>query len=123
MVDVMSRESIDFDTVLDLCRDQHRRIVLAVLAEEHRSLTVNDLSRTILKYNHQTQVTEVSEEVLAEIRLSLYHEHIPKLESEGVIEYDPERKHLVPTERFDQLQPSISAIIEADPSLRVPVVL
>lgn len=114
-MDVMSRDSSEFDTVLDLCRDHHRRIVLAVLAEEHRSLTVNDLSTAILKYNHQTPITAVSEEVLTDIRLSLYHEHIPKLESEGVIEYDSERQHVVPTERFDQLQPSISAIIEADP--------
>ena len=119
----MSRDSIEFDTVLDLCRDQHRRIVLAVLAEEHRSLTVNDLSKAILKYNHQTPVTEVSEDVLAGIRLSLYHEHIPKLESEGVVEYDPERQHVVPAEWFDQLQPSLSAIIEADPGLKIPVEL
>ncbi|WP_224447969.1 DUF7344 domain-containing protein [Haloprofundus salilacus] len=119
----MSRDSIEFDTVLDLCRDQHRRIVLAVLAEEHRSLTVNDLSKAILKYNHHAPVTEVSEEVLAEIRLSLYHEHIPKLASKGVIEYDPERQHVVPTERFDQSQPLLSSIIEADPGLQVPVAL
>ncbi|MCU4742645.1 DUF7344 domain-containing protein [Natronoglomus mannanivorans] len=68
-------------------------------------------------------VKEVSEEVFAEIRLSLYHEHIPKLESEEIIEYDPERQHVVPTERFDQLRPSLSAIIEVDPDLQVPVEL
>lgn len=120
---VMSRDSIEFDTVLDLCRARHRRIVLAVLAEERRSLTVNDLSKTVLKHDYQTPVTEVSEEVLAEIRLALYHEHIPKLASVGVIEYDPERQHVVPTAWFDQLQPSLSAIIEADPDLELPVEL
>ncbi|MCU4974126.1 hypothetical protein OB955_15460 [Halobacteria archaeon AArc-m2/3/4] len=119
----MSRDSTEFDAVLDLCRDHHRRIVLAVLAEERRPLTMNDLSKAILKYNHSTPVTEVSEEVLTEIRLSLYHEHIPKLESEEIIEYDPERQHVVPTERFDQLRPSLSVIIEVDPDLQVPVEL
>ncbi|WP_290817998.1 hypothetical protein [Halovivax sp.] len=119
----MSRDSIEFDAVLDLCRDQHRRIVLAVLAAERRPLTVNDLSKAILKYNHQTAVTEVADEVFAEIRLSMYHKHVPKLESEGVIEYDAERQHVVPTERFDQLQPSLSAIIEADPDLESPLEL
>ncbi|MFP9193776.1 DUF7344 domain-containing protein [Natronosalvus vescus] len=119
----MSREPIEFDTILDLCRDQHRRIVLAVLAEEHRSLTLDDLSKAILKYNHQTPVTAASEEVLTEIRLTLYHEHIPKLESEGIIEYDTERQHVVPTKQLDQLNPSLFAIIEADPGLQVPVAL
>jgi len=39
----MSEDSIAFDSVLDLCQNQHRRIVLGTLAEEQRSLTVNDL--------------------------------------------------------------------------------
>lgn len=119
----MSRDPIGFDTVLDLCRDQHRRIILAVLLEEHRSLTMNDLTKAILKYNHQTSVTEVPEEVLTEIHVSLYHVHIPMLESAGVVEYDPERQHVVPTEQFDQLQSSLSAIIDADPDLERPVEL
>lgn len=117
----MSGDSIDFDTVLDLCRDQHRRIVLAVLAEERRSLTMNDLTKAVLTYNHRTPVTEASEAMLVEIRLALAHEHVPKLVAAGVVDYDPERQHVVPTERFDRLQPSLAAIVEADPELDRPV--
>ncbi len=84
---------------------------------------MNDLSKVILKYNHQTPVTAASEAVLAEIRLALSHEHIPRLASAGVVEYDPERQHVVPTERFDQLQPSLFAIVDADPDLQRPVEL
>jgi len=116
----MSENPIAFDTVLDLCRDQHRRIVLATLTEEQRSLTVNDLQRTILNYNHHTPVTEASEEMLLEIQLSLHHTHIPKLESAGVIEYDSERQLVKPTKQFDQLHPHLSAILGADPELDGP---
>nr|WP_293030462.1 hypothetical protein [Natronococcus sp.] len=112
-----------FDTVLDLCRDQHRRIILAVLTEEPRSLTVNDLLEAILKYNHQSSVTEVSEEVLTDIRVSLHHTHIPKLESAGVIDYDSERQLVEPTEQLDQLQPHLSAILGTDPNLDEPIEL
>jgi len=63
----MSEDSIAFDSVLDLCQNQHRRIVLGTLAEEQRSLTVNDLTKAILKYNHQMPITEASEDVLTEI--------------------------------------------------------
>lgn len=113
----MNEGPFAFDTVLKLCGEKHRRIVLAVLAEEQRSLTVNDLTGTILTHNHHTPVTEVSEEVLTEIRSSLYDTHIPKLESAGVIDYDSERKLVEPTEQFDRLQPHLSAILGIDPNL------
>ncbi|QFU82266.1 DUF7344 domain-containing protein [Natronorubrum aibiense] len=119
----MSENPIAFDTVLDVCGDEHRRIILAVLAEEQRSLTVNDLRSTILNYNHHTPVTEASEEVLTEIQSSLSHTHIPKLESAGVIEYDSERQLVEPTEQFDQLQPHLSAILGTDPNLDEPIEL
>ncbi|MFA9501263.1 hypothetical protein NP511_03320 [Natrinema thermotolerans] len=113
----MSKKPIAFETVLDLCRNRRRRVVLAVLDGERRPLTVNDLRRTVLTQTHQTSVTDVSDGVLTEIRLSLRHTHIPKLESEGVIEYDSERKLVRPTDRFDRLQPQLSAILGADPEL------
>lgn len=119
----MSGDSNAFDSILDLCRHQHRRIVLTVLTAEQRSLTFNDLTQTVLKYNHQTPITEVSEDVLAEVRSSLYHVHLPKLAEEGLITYDQERKLVEPTERFEQIQPTVSTILAADPELDVPVKL
>ena len=114
-------DTIAFDTVLDLCRDQHRRIVLAVLAEEHRSLTLNDLTKSILKYNYRAPMTEVSREVTTRIRCSLHHVYLPKLASAGVVEYDLERHLVEPTEQFDQLQLILSTILEEDPSLEATV--
>ncbi|RBI60746.1 hypothetical protein DMJ13_17485 [halophilic archaeon] len=119
----MSRDSIGFDSVLGLCQHQHRRIVLALLTEEQRSLTLNDLTKTILKYNHQTAITEASEDVITEIRLSLHHVHLPKLASAGLINYNPERHLVEPTEQLDQVQPTLSPILEADPTLEAPLEL
>ena len=119
----MKRSSTSFDSVLDLCRHQHRRIVLAILAEEQRSLTVNDLSQAILKYNHQTQITEASEDVIVEIRLSLQHVHLPKLAAKGLITNHPDRQIVEPTEQLEQVQPTVSTIIDADPTLEAPIEL
>ncbi|UHQ97924.1 hypothetical protein HYG81_18865 [Natrinema zhouii] len=119
----MNESPITFDIVLDLCGDEHRRIILAVLAEEQRSLTVNDLRSTILTYNHHMPVTEASGEVLTEIQSSLHETHIPKLESAGVLEYDSERQIVEPTEQFDQLQPHLSVILGTDPNLDEPIKL
>lgn len=120
---MMSESPIPFEAVLDLCENRHRRVVLAVLAAEQRSLTVNDLRTAILEYNHHEHVTDASEGVLTEIELSLHHAHIPKLEDAGVVEYDSERQLVVPTERLDQLQPQLAAIFDADPELEEPATL
>lgn len=117
----MSGDSISFDSVLDLCRHQHRRIVLGTLAEEQRSLTVDDLTKAILEYNHQTPLTEASEDVLTEIRLSLTHVHLPKLASEGLITYTRERQLVEPTEQLDPVQPTLATILDTDPELDAPM--
>lgn len=119
----MRGESIAFDSVLDLCGDQHRRIVLAVLTEERRSLTLNDLTKAILKYNHQMPITEVPEDMISGVRVSLYHRHLPKLASEGLIDYDSERQLVEPTDRLIQMQPTLSTILDADPTLEMPMEL
>lgn len=113
----MSKERIAFDSVLNLCRNQHRRIVLGALTKEQRSLTLSDLTEAILEIDHRTTSTEASEDLLAEIQLSLSHVHLPKLASEGFITYDSEHDLVEPTERLDQVLPTVSTILDADPSL------
>lgn len=117
----MSEDSIAFDSVLDLCQNQHRRIVLGALAEEQRSLTFDELMTAILKYNHQTLAAEASENVKTRVRLSLIHVHLPKLATGGLISYDPERQLVGPTEQLDQVQQTLSTIIDADSTLKTPV--
>jgi hypothetical protein len=97
--------------------------VLALLEAEGRSLTLNDLTQTVLKYNHQASPTAVSEDVLTEIRLSLHHVHLPKLASDGPITYDPDRQVVEPTEQFEQVEPTLATILDADPTLETPIEL
>jgi len=116
-------EDLSFDTGLNLCQNQHRRITLAVLAEAQGPLTVNDLSKPIVKYNHHIPVTEVSEELRTQIQSSLHHVHLPKLESAGVIHYDPEQQLVESADDFAHKVPYLSAILDANPELERPVVL
>lgn len=122
-VQVVSEQSIPYDTVVDVCRDRHRRIVLAVLAGEQRRLTANDLTKAIARHNHHVPVTEMPAEDLSAVQVSLHHEHLPKLNAAGLVDYDPERGLVEPTEQFEQVQSQLSAIIEADPDHEPPVEL
>ncbi len=117
----MSVDSLAFDSVLDLCRNRHRRIVLGALAGEQQSLTLDDLTEAILTHEQQTPLTETSDDERTEIRLSLYHVHLPKLISAGLITYDLELQLVDPTEKFDRTQPTLATILNADPSLKTPM--
>ncbi|WP_455032225.1 DUF7344 domain-containing protein [Haloarcula terrestris] len=119
----MQGGSVAYDSLLDLCRNQHRRIVLKTLVEEQQSVTVDDLTGVVLKYNHQISVTEASEDILTEINNSLYHTHLPKIASEGLINYNPERQLVEPTKQLDQVQPTLTTLLDADPSLKAPIEL
>jgi len=64
----VSGRSTTFETVLDLCREQQRRIVLAVLADNNPPLTVRDLTQAIVRYDTNTLQTAVSEEERAQVK-------------------------------------------------------
>lgn len=113
----------EFDTLLELCREHHRRIVLAVLATEKRALTINDLTTAIVTHNHHTPLKERSEDESMKIRTALHHVHIPKLANLSLVDYDPERHLVEPTPQFERLEPQLAAILDADPELNSPVAL
>lgn len=119
-MDIMNEHSIQYDSILALCQDEQRRIVLATLAEEQQSLTINDLAKTIHTDTQQTPMTAMPDDKLSEIGLSLHHVHLPKLDSAGLISYDAERQTVEPTELFDRVQPTMSPILAADPELETP---
>lgn len=119
----MSDHSGALDTVIDLCRNEHRRIVLGALTAEQHGLSVNDLTSAILKYTHHRPETAVSDDELPQIQVSLHHTHLPKMESAGLIEYDPERGHVEPTAELAQLQSYLAPIFDADPALELPIEL
>lgn len=113
---MMSEKSIAFDSVLNVCQNQHRRIVLKILLKEQRPLTLDELTKAILKYNYHTPPTEAAEDVVTEIRVSLYQIHLPRLASEGFINYDREQEFVEPAEQLEQGQSALSTILAADPS-------
>ena len=110
----MSDSSLELDAVLDACQHGHRRIVLAVFANDRRAVTTNDLAKAIVERNHHAPPTEVASEAVTRIEISLHHVHLPRLEEAEFVEYDPERKLVTPTAQFDRGEPHLSPILDVD---------
>lgn len=117
----MGRERTDFDTVLAICSHEYRRIVLSVLWKRKQWFTRSDLANAIATYDQARSVSAVPEEHIADIEVDLHHRHLPQLKHIGVIEYERERGMVYRTNRFDQLEPHLEAMIEADPALEDPL--
>lgn len=119
----MSEDSTASHPVLDVSGHRYRRIILAALANEQRPLTVNDLTKAIIKHNDNISVMEIPEGRLSELQLLLHHVHLPKMEAAGLITYNQDRGLVEPTHQFDQLQPQVSSLIETDSAIESPVEL
>lgn len=112
---------IDFDTLLDLCGNEHRRIVIGTLLDERRALTTRDLSEAIVEYNHHAPLREVSGEAMAGIRTELHHVHVPKLVAAGLVEYDDDRELVEPTADLQGAAERLTKILAADTELEAPL--
>lgn len=110
----------EVDAVLEACGDAHRRIVLAVLVDQQRTVTTDDLTKAILKHNHHTPLTEADGETLMQIKTALHHVHIPKLVDSRLVEYDSERSLVEPTAYLDQIRARLSPLLDADSGLPRP---
>ncbi len=68
---------------------KRRRIVLEALLD-HRHMTMADLAEQVACREEETAFAELDEEEVLEVYTSLWHQHVPKLEEGGLVEYDEE---------------------------------
>lgn len=76
------------ERLCELVRHPHRRHVLAELHERSGSISIERLAKRVAARETETSADEVSERQQEAILLELHHNHLPRLESLGLIEYD-----------------------------------
>lgn len=109
--------------VRDLCSDPHFRIAAAVLAEQDRSLTLNDLTKAVVKHDYGTSITEIDGDEVTTIERALEERLVPALADLELVEIDEERELVEPGERFEALQPVVADVVADDPELELPLEL
>lgn len=99
--------AISRDTIHDLLAHQRRRSVIACLTD-HQSLTLPDLADAVAREEHGTPVTEIPEDDILHVYLTLWHIHIPKLAEADVVTYNQERDVVTRTENADLVEQFLS---------------
>jgi hypothetical protein len=86
------------DDGLELLADERRRLLVDVMRTYGEELTLPDAAEEVAVREHGCQVTELSAELVANVYISLYHDHMPRLVEAGLLDYDQERDLVIPVE-------------------------
>ncbi|RDI71407.1 DUF7344 domain-containing protein [Halopelagius longus] len=89
------RSTTDSLAVLD---DKHRLTVVGILAAEDRSVTLSDLAEGVAGELRGVEQGKIPEQDIERAEITLHHNHLPKLDDAGVLEYSPEDHRVVPTD-------------------------
>ncbi|WP_254767226.1 DUF7344 domain-containing protein [Salinilacihabitans rarus] len=84
------------DRTFRLLGHHRRRHLLAVMYQYDQELTLPDAAEEVARLETDRRVAEISAERVADVYISLYHDHLPRLTRAGLLEYDQERDLVAP---------------------------
>lgn len=76
--------------VFDAMANERRRQVVAVLAGESTATDLSTLVDRVANRLPSDRTDPTSRPALRQLRVSLHHQHLPKLAAAGLVEYDAE---------------------------------
>jgi len=78
---------LDESTLHDLLSSERRRHALDCLTD-HGPMALPDLADEVAAREHDELLSQVPEDAVLTTYLSLYHTHVPKLQTADVVDYD-----------------------------------
>lgn len=113
-------DEFDKDHLFHILQNGRRRAVLRyLLGTEGESFELGDIAEVVAAWENDICVREVTSTQRQRAYISLYQNHLPKLASYGVVEYDQPRGTVEPTPRVEQFAPYLeeeSCVPEGDDS-------
>lgn len=98
-----TRTPISQDTVFDLLSSARRRYILYYLRREGGSASINELAAQIAAWENGVAREELTSQDEKRVYVSLYQTHVPKLEDQGIIEYDSQSGEVTLTDRVREI--------------------
>lgn len=98
---VLADQSLD--VVYGLLADQRRRCIFACLADQTGSLSRRDLAKDVASLENSAPVSEIPDDTVENVSISLVHKDLPKLTEAGIVEYDQDSDVVRPAETTDRV--------------------
>ncbi len=106
-------DATDPDVLFSVLADARRRCVLYCLHTYDTPMSLPDIADEVACWERNTDLSEVSPEVVKRIYMSLYHTHVPLLVDAGIVTYDQDSDCLTLRPAFEHVEPHLQAIDES----------
>lgn len=101
-----AERELDADEVFHLLQNQRRRYALRYLKSvDAETVKMRDLAEQVAAWEHDTTVELLSSKQRQRVYIPLYQNHLPKLDEEGVIDYQQSRGIVTRLDGAEQLEP------------------
>lgn len=109
IVDTRSEDStrgqLSEDQIFHLLQNQRRRWVLKYLEGRDGQVRMGDIAEQVAAWEHDTTVKALTSKERQRVYIPLYQNHLPKLDEEGIIDYNQSRGYVERLPPADQLIP------------------
>jgi hypothetical protein len=79
------------DDTFHLLQNERRRMALAYLNEQTGTVEMRDVAEQVAAWENDTTVQQLHSDERQRVYIALYQTHLPKLDDEGVIDYNQSR--------------------------------
>jgi hypothetical protein len=114
--DTESSQPLSKNTIFHILQVERRRLTLQYLHGRTDAVSLRDLAEQVAAWENQMSVVELTSKERQRAYISLYQNHLPTLETEGIIEYDKDRGTIRRTPRADQFDPYLLDTVPQDSS-------
>lgn len=97
-----SEDALEEGEIHDILRNGRRRLTIEILRENGGVATVRDLSEWIA--TKETGEEPPPRDKRQSVYVSLHQTHLPKLDTLGIVSYDPEEKEVVLEDRVQEVE-------------------
>lgn len=93
------------DDIFHILQTNRRRDAIRYLLEKNDAVKMRDVAEYVAAKENDTTVAELSSTERQRVYIPLYQSHLPKLDKEGIIEYNKSRGIVRPTEKLKLFRP------------------
>ena len=114
----MEAGTLSLDAVYGILSESRRRYLLYYFLESDHA-NIEGLSLQIVAWEQDVPIDTVSEAQKQRVTSSLIHSHLPKLEDNGIVEYDDRTGDVVVSDGFDEVRETVRQAREMEDDVTV----